>query len=39
MALFLEIVGAATLVVLAIMVILIVYIMWLVRRDAQRGAR
>ena len=39
MALFLEIVGAVTLVVLAIVVILIVYVMWLVHRAEHRDAR
>ena len=39
MALFLEIVGAVTLVVLAIVVILIVYVMWLVHRAERRDAR
>ena len=39
MALFLEIVGAAALVVLAIVVILIAYFMWLVHRAERRDAR
>ena len=39
MALFLEIVGAVTLVVLAIVVILIIYVMWLVHRAERRDAR
>jgi hypothetical protein len=39
MALFLEIVGAVTLVVLAIVVILIVYVMWLVHSAERRDAR
>jgi hypothetical protein len=39
MALFLEIVGAVALVVLAIVVILIAYVMWLVHRAERRNAR
>jgi hypothetical protein len=39
MALFLEIVGAVTLVVLAIVVILIVYVMWLVHSAERRDGR